>query len=233
MHRNRLLAGLSRADQRRVQVAGVSVPLVLHEVLWTPGSVQRYALFPLQGYVSLLADAGDGRMMEVGMVGTEGMLGLGVALGVPRVAVKALVQEGGQAWRLERAALLALLADSAGLRKTLDRYVYVMLAQLSQASACVRFHEVAPRLARWLLMCHDRSPGDSFPMTQVLLSTMLGVRRVSITNAASALQSQGLIHYHRGVMHVVNRPGLLAASCSCYQRDSTTYQQVFAGEEPA
>ena len=229
MQRNQLLASLSQADQRRVAAAGACVSLTLHEVLGTPGKPQRHVWFPLQGYVSLLADAGEGHCMEVGMVGSEGMLGLGVALAVPWDAVQALVQEGGQAWQLEQRELRTLLAVSPGLRRALDRYAYVLLAQLSQAVACVRFHEIAPRLARWLLMCQDRSPGDTFPMTQEFLSTMLGVRRVSVTNAAGELQSRGLIHYHRGLLQVIDRPGLLEVSCSCYQRDCAVYARVLGG----
>lgn len=233
MQRNRLLASLSQADVRKIKVAGTLVPLVFQEVLWTPGATQTHVHFPLEGYVSLLADAGDTRVVEVGMVGAEGMLGLGVAQGVPIAAVRALVQEGGLAWRMESQAFMAVLTESSGFRKILDRYAYVVQAQLSQASACIRFHEISPRLARWLLMCHDRSPADSFPMTQTFLSTMLGVRRVSVTNAAGGLQERGLIHYQRGVLTVVDRPGLMEAACCCYARESATYAQVLTARKPA
>jgi len=230
MQRNRLLASLPRAEARRLQIAGRCVPLDMQRVMGVPGQRQGYVLFPLQGYVSLLADAGSGRSMEVGMVGSEGMLGLGVTLGVPVVAVQALVQEEGLAWRIEAVAMRALLQESAALRRMLDRYTYVVLAQLSQASACVRFHEIEPRLARWLLMCQDRSPQDTFPMTQAFLSHMLGVRRVSVTMAAGQLQSRGLIAYHRGQLQVLDRPGLLAASCGCYQSDCDVYARVMAAQ---
>lgn len=228
MHRNRLLASLSQADMRKIKVAGTSVPLVFQDVLWMPGAQQTHVHFPLEGYVSLLADAGNSRRIEVGMVGTEGMLGLGVAQGVPVAAVQALVQESGLAWRLESRAFMAVLAESSGLRKMLDRYAYVVQAQLARGSACSHFHEISPRLARWLLMCRDRSPGDSFPMTQTFLATMLGVRRVSVTNAASELQARGLIHYHRGLVTVVAPEGLLAAACCCYGHDCAMYEAVFA-----
>jgi len=232
MHRNRLLASLSQADLRKIKVAGVAVPVAFQELLWRPGAQQTHVYFPLEGYVSLLADVGDTRRMEVGMVGTEGMLGLGVAQGVPVAAVEALVQESGVAWRVESRAFLAVLAESSGLRKVLDRYAYVVQAQLSQANACIRFHEILPRLARWLLMCHDRSPGDTFPMTQEFLSTMLGVRRVSVTNAASDLQVRGLIHYHRGLITVFDHEGLLETACCCYARDRATYESVFSPAKP-
>lgn len=227
MHRNRLLAGLPRADARLMRAAGRCVPLEMNQDLGKPGQRQSYVLFPLQGYVSLLADAGDGHAMEVGLVGTEGVLGLGVALGVPVASVRGLVQEAGWAWRIEASSMRRLMLESAALRSALDRYVYVSLAQLSLASACVRFHEIGPRLARWLLMCQDRSPAESFPMTQAILSDMLGVRRVSVTLAAGALQSQGLIAYHRGVLRVLDRAGLMAASCSCYAQDCAVYGRVF------
>jgi CRP-like cAMP-binding protein len=228
MQRNRLLASLPRADAGQMRDAGRCVPLEMKQPMGKPGQRQGHVLFPLQGYVSLLADAGDGHAMEVGMVGTEGMLGLGVALGVPVVSVRGLVQEGGWAWRIEAPRMRRLMLESAALRSVLDRYAYVSLAQLSQASACVRFHEIGPRLARWLLMCQDRSPAESFPMTQAFLSDMLGVRRVSVTLAAGALQSQGLIAYHRGVLRVLDRAGLMAASCTCYQQDCAVYARVFS-----
>jgi CRP-like cAMP-binding protein len=196
------------------------------------GTRLTHVHFPLEGYVSLLANVGDTRRMEVGMVGVEGMLGLGVAQGVPLAFVEALVQESGVAWCLESRAFLAVLAESAGLRKVLDRYASVVQAQLSQACACIRFHDISPRLARWLLMCCDRSPGDTFPMTQEFLSTMLGVRRVSVTNAASDLQARGLIRYNRGQLTVVDHAGLLSVACCCYARDCATYEQVLAPQRP-
>lgn len=233
MHRNRILASLSQADLRKIKVAGTSVPMLFQEVLWTSGEQQTHVHFPLEGYVSSLADAGGNRLVEVGMVGIEGMLGLGVAQGVPVAAVQTLVQESGLALRMESRAFMAVLAESTGLRKVLDRYAYVVQAQLSQASACIRFHEISPRLARWLLMCRDRSPGDTFPMTQEFLSTMLGVRRVSVTNAAGALQAQGLIHYHRGQLTVLDPKGLKLAACTCYARDCATYAAALATRKSA
>jgi CRP-like cAMP-binding protein len=227
MHRNRLLAELSRADLRRVLAAGHLEAMTLQQTLGTPWSPQTYVLFPLQGYVSLLADVGDGRSMEVGLVGREGVCGLGVVLGVPLVAARVMVQEAGVGWRIEANAMRRLIGESPALRRVLDRYIFMVLVQLSQASVCVRFHEVVPRLARWLLMCQDRSPIDSFPMTQQFLSDMLGVRRVSVTLAAGTLQRQRLIDYHRGEVRVLDRTGLLAVSCSCYQRDRDADLRVF------
>ena len=229
MQRNRLLASLSQIDQRKIRVAGTCVPLAFKDVLWTPGGHQAHVYFPLEGYVSLLADAGDAHVVEVGMVGPEGMLGLGVAQGVPVAVVKALVQEGGWAWRVDGRAFRAVLADSVGLRKVLFSYAYVVQAQLSQASACIRFHEVLPRLARWLLMCQDRSPANTFPMTQEFLSTMLGVRRVGVTMAASGFQDSGLIEYHRGEVTVLDRAALEAEACSCYAADARLLRNMFAG----
>ncbi len=226
MLRNRLLAALPSEDLRKVYRAGQCLPLTLHEVLTMPHTVHQQVYFPLEGYVSLLAHAGDTQWVETGMVGPEGVVGLGVAQGVGQSAVQALVQEGGQAWCVAPDAFEALCRSSERLRHLLGRYAFVVQAQLAQANACIRFHAVQPR---WPLMCHDRSPGDVFPMTQTFLSTMLGVRRVSITHAAGGLQALGLIHYHRGALRVLDRAGLLAHTCSCYGHDLAWYQEVMVG----
>ena len=100
------------------------------------------------------------------------------------------------------------------------------MSQLAESAACVRFHQIGPRLARWLLMSHDRAHSSQFPVTQEFLATMLGVRRVGVTAAAGALQRAGLIEYHRGELKVLDRSGLEAASCSCYQANRSTYAQT-------
>lgn len=157
------------------------------------------------------------------MVGREGMLGAQLALGVSSIPLHALVQGAGTAWRIAAAPFRHALSDSKALQLSLNRYVYVLMAQLATSAACTRFHRVEPRLARWLLMTQDRAHSDSFHLTHELLAHMLGVRRVGITGAACDLQRLGLIRYRRGAITVLDRAGLEAAACSCYAADRRAY----------
>jgi CRP-like cAMP-binding protein len=160
------------------------------------------------------------------MVGREGMLGTQLALGVRAAPLHALVQGSGTAWRIGAVAFRRELAHNSALQRGLNRYVYVMMMQLASAASCLRFHQIGPRLARWLLMTQDRAHSDRFRITHEFLAYMLGVRRVGITAAASALQCRGLIEYHRGEIQVLNRRGLEAAACSCYAADRAAYAKM-------
>ena len=134
-----------------------------------------------------------------------------------------LVQGNGSAWRIGATAFRAELAQSPALKRLLDRYLYVLMVQLAAAATCLRFHQIGPRLARWLPMTHDRAHADQFHVTHEFLAYMLGVRRVGITAAAGVLQRDGLIEYHRGELTVLDRPGLEAAACACYGEDERVY----------
>ena len=223
---NRLIELLPRAARQRLLALCEPVPLVLSRTLCEPGSPTRHVYFPTEGFISLLA-AGDGHAgLEVGMVGREGMLGAQLALGVVTVPLRALVQGAGRAWRIDRDPFRAELAQSVALRSVLQRYLYVMMKQLSAAAACLRFHVIGPRLARWLLMSQDRAHADQFRVTHEFLAYMLGVRRVGVTAAAGSLQRSGLIEYRRGTLTVLDRPGLEAAACSCYAADRKAYHEL-------
>ena len=184
------------------------VELTLAEVLCEPGKPTKYVYFPTEGFISLIAVVKGSPGVEVGMVGREGMLGVQLALGVATAPLHALVQGAGQALRIGTKAFKAELTASAALQNELNRYLYVLMSQLAESAACVRFHQIGPRLARWLLMSQDRSQASSFDVTQEFLAYMLGVRRVGITAAAGALQKTGLITYSRGRLTVLNRQGL-------------------------
>jgi len=196
---------------------------VLGEVLCEPGKATRHVYFPLEGFISLVVPIDGKPALEVGMVGREGMLGAQLALGVSTVPLHALVQGAGTACRIGTVAFRKQLAQSTAMQRTLNRYLYVMMGQLAASAACLRFHLIGPRLARWLLMSQDRAHTDHFHMTQEFLAYMLGVRRVGITQAAGSLQRSGLIAYHRGTLSVLDRPGLEATACACYAADRKSY----------
>lgn len=216
---NHLIAQLPAADRKRLMALCEPVQLVTGEVLCEAGQATHHAYFPVQGFVSLIALA-DGRSgVEVAMVGREGMVGAPLALGVATAPLRALVQGPGGAWRIASANFLRELARSEALQRSLGRYLYLCLTQLAAAATCLRYHLIVPRLARWLLMSQDRAHADHFHVTHEVLACMLGVRRVGITVAAGALQRGGLIAYHRGEVRVLDRPGLEAVACSCYETD--------------
>ena len=223
---NHLIELLPRNDRRSLLALCEPIQLVLAEVLCDPGKPTQHAYFPIDGFISLVARTDSHTGLEVGMIGREGMLGAQLALGVATVPLHALVQGPGAAWRIATADLRRELARSAALRRGLDRYIYVLMSQLASSAACLRFHLIGPRLARWLLMSQDRAHSNSFHVTHEVLALLLGVRRVGITTAASALQRSGLIEYHRGDLTVLDRRGLEAMACGCYAADRQTYAEL-------
>ncbi len=220
---NRLIELLPRKDRLHLMNACQPVNLELAQVLYERNKPSSYVYFPTEGFISLVSMIDGSPGVEVGMVGREGMLGAQLALGVPTAPLHAVVQGAGTALRLGARAFRTELNGSPALQRVLNRYVYVLMAQLAESAACVRFHQIQPRLARWLLMSQDRAQADKFHVTQEFLAYMLGVRRVGITAAAGELQRGGLIGYSRGELTVINRSGLEAAACCCYQTDQKVY----------
>lgn len=216
---NDILASLPRNDYRRLLPDLSPATLGFRDVLYEPGEVMQEVYFPLTCLVSLLTVVENHLALEVGMVGREGMVGIALALGVEKSPVRALVQGGGPALQMKRARFVAALRDCRPLRRALDGYTHALIGQISRTAGCNRFHIVEARLAKWLLMTRDRIGSGDFEMTQEFLSSMLGVRRVGVTEAASALQRQGLIEYSRGHIRTLDHAGLEAAACSCYAAD--------------
>jgi len=223
---NHLIELLPRRERQRLLAACESVELVLSEVLCEPGKPARHVYFPTGGFISLVAPVDGSPGVEVGMVGREGMLGAQLALGVPAAPWRAVVQGSGAARRISTVTFRRELAQSPALQRLLNRYLYVLIAQHAASAGCLRFHLTGQRLARWLLMSQDRAHSDSFHITHEFLAYMLGMRRVGITAAASALQRGGLIEYRRGELTVLDRSGLEGAACSCYAADRHTYTQL-------
>ena len=222
---NHLIERLPPRDRRQLMAVAEPVILVLGDVLCQRGATTRHVYFPVDAFISLVTAVDAHPSLEVGMVGREGMLGAPLALGVAPAPWRSLVQGGGSAWRIAALPFRRELAGSVALQRGLHRYLFVLLAQLATSAACVRFHEIGPRLARWLLMTQDRAHADRFVVTHEFLACMLGVRRVGVTLAAGALQRRGLIAYHRGQVEVLDRAGLEAAACSCYSADRQGYQE--------
>ena len=220
---NQLIEMLPAVARRRLAGIAEQVQLVQSAVLGAAGEPTPYVYFPVNGFISLVTSIDGKPVLEVGMVGREGMCGAHIALRVPTQPLHALVQGPGTAWRVPVSAFRKELDRCAALQLILDRYLYVLMNQLATAAACTRFHQIDARLSRWLLMMQDRAHADTFGVTQEFLSFMLGVRRVGISGAAAALQSKGLIEYSRGRMTVLDRRGLEASSCSCYADDRRTY----------
>ena len=223
---NHLIEQLPRKDRLRLLARCKPVRLALADVLCEPGAPTRHVYFPTDGFISLVTLIDGSPGLEVGMVGREGMLGAQLVLGVQTAPLHAVVQGPGTAWRIEARAFRGELARSPALRRSLNRYVYVLMAELATSAACLRFHMIGPRLARWLLMSQDRARCDSFRVTHEFLAYMLGVRRVGITTAAGALQRSGLIEYHRGDLTVLDRSGLEAAACGCYAAGRRAYARL-------
>jgi CRP-like cAMP-binding protein len=225
---NLLLASLPREELGRVLEHCERVDLIFGDILCEPGQPLLHGYFPLTGFVSHVTELTGRKPLEMGLVGTEGMLGATLSLGVNGAPMRAVVQGAGTALRMTAPQLRRELLRSPCLQHSLNRYLFILLAQLAKIAACTHFHEIEPRLACWLLMTHDRAHADHFHLTHAYLADMLGVRRSGISIAAGALQQRGLIRYSRGEINILDRQGLEGASCECYAALQRDYVQGFA-----
>ena len=214
---NGLLEALPKKEHQHLFTLLEPVTLTMGEVLYRPSESIQYVYFPINSMVSLLTSVEGHQALEVGMVGHEGMLGIPLALGVNNSPVHALVQGTGMSMRMSAENFKNQLQQSISLQRAVYRYIYELMFQITQSAACNRFHRVDARLARWLLMTRDRLLSNQFHLTQSLLSDMLGVRRVGVTQAAGILRDRKLISYTRGEICILDSNGLEAAACHCYQ----------------
>jgi CRP-like cAMP-binding protein len=214
---NDLLAALSRSARQRMQADLELVDLVYGQVIYDPGAVITHVYFPVDSLVSLLKLVDNQKLLEVGMVGNEGMVGMDMVLGFEVSSVRALVQGSGTALRMAAARFRAEFKINLPLQRALFRYTHLLMAQVSQTAACNRFHTANARLARWLLMTSDRLHSDQFRLTHEFLAHMLGVRRVGVTQAAGNLGRKRVISYAHGKIRILDRQKLEASACSCYR----------------
>ena len=228
---NHLIAALPGKDRQHLLANCEQVELVFADIICEPGERIRHVYFPTDSFISLVTPIDGRASLEVGMVGNEGMVGIPLILGVNISPLHSLVQGSGPAWRMTAALFSKELKRSGALQRDLKRYLYVLMSQLAQTAACTRFHVVEARLARWLLMTRDRAPSGEFHITQEFLAYMLGVRRVGVTKAATALQKHKLISYTRGDITILDNAGLEAAACRCYQTDKETYQRIMPNKK--
>lgn len=214
---NRLLAAVPKTEYKLLSAKLERVDLVYNETIYQPGDTIKQVYFPESGIISLLSAVDANSTVEVGLVGHEGMAGLPVFLGVSTSANRAVVQGSGHAQRISAADFRESCKNGGKLPQFIQRYIHSLLTQISQSAVCNRYHHIEARLARWLLMTHDRMHLDEFQITQEFLSNMLGVRREAVNKAAGDLQRHDLISYTRGHLTVNNRKGLEKAACPCYK----------------
>lgn len=220
---NLLLAALPAATYRQLISHCEAVELTVGDVLCQQGERLSHVYFPTAGFISLICSIDERSRLEAVLVGAEGMLGVSLVLGVNIAHGCATVQRPGSALRLNAVQFARQLKQSPALEQTLKHYLHVVTRQFVQIAACSRFHLIEARLARWLLMARDRARSDELHLTQENVAHMLNVRRVGITTAANALRKRNLIYYRRGAVTILDRPGMEAASCKCYEAARQMY----------
>ena len=216
-HGNDLLKALPLADWLRWQPLLEPVDLPLGKVLYESGRKLGYVYFPSTAIVSLLYVMEDGSSAEIAVVGREGVVGIALFMGGESTTSRAVIQSAGQGVRLKAASIKDEFNRSGPVMHLLLRYTQALITQMAQTAVCNRHHVLDQQLCRWLLLSLDRLGGDELRMTQELIANMLGVRREGVTEAALKLQRDGLIRYSRGHITVLDRAGLEARTCECYE----------------
>jgi len=223
---NRFLAALPQDDLKRLRPHLETVDAPLRKILFEMGEPIPYLYFPDGGMTSLLIRLGDGAFIEVGVVGKEGFAGLPAVLGSKTAPHTSMIQIPGKIGRIRTSIVLEEMQRSPALLAQVHHYAQALYGQISQTAVCNVHHNLQERLARWLLMAHDRAESDVLPLTQEFLSMMLAVRRPGVTTAAHILQQTGAISYHRGSITVLDRERLEEAACECYDMVKEQFDQL-------
>jgi CRP-like cAMP-binding protein len=223
---NHLLDALPAADYERLAPHLELVSMPLGTVLYESGGALPYVYFPTTSIVSLLYVMEDGASAEIAIVGNEGILGISLFMGGDTTPSRAVVQSAGHGFRLKAELLKNEFGRFGPTMHLLLRYTQALITQMAQTAVCNRHHSVDQQLCRWLLLSLDRLQSNELSMTQELIANMLGVRREGVTDAAGKLQHAGLIRYQRGQIRVLNRPGLEARACECYQVVKTEFDRL-------
>ena len=224
---NRLLAALPGEEYERLLPHLEQVSVNLSEILFRPDDVLKYVYFPETCIISLLTDLSDGYGIEVGLVGKEGMAGVSIALGTNKEPKVATVQGAGTLLRLKADVLRERLRHGGALQAHLLRYTHALMAQISQSVVCNIRHPIEGRLARWMLMYHDRVERDEFRLTHEFVANMLGIRRAGVSMVANKLKRAGLITYYRGAFKILDRQGLEAMTCECYPVVKAEFDKLY------
>lgn len=228
-NQNHLLAALPTAEFERLSQTLELVPMCLGDALYEPGRHLEHAYFPITAIVSLLYVTESGASAEFTGVGPEGIVGIPLFMGGNTTTSSAVVRTAGHAYRLQRSALAAEFTRAGPVQRLLLSYTQALITQMCQTAACNRHHSVEQQLSRWLLWTVDRLPAQQLTMTQDLVSSLLGVRRESITEAAGRLQQDGFIRYRRGHIDVVDRVGLQSRACECYAAVKNEMNRLLPG----
>src|SRR6476620_4826986 len=223
---NALFGALSAAECERLTNDLELVPLTLGQVLYEAGQTMSHAYFPIDCIVSLLYVMKNGESAEIAIVGNEGIIGIALFMGGESTQSRAVVQNAGHAYRLKAQVLKDEFECGGALNRRLLMFASALITQMVQTAACNRHHSVDQQLCRWMLLSLDRLSSNQLSMTQELIANMLGVRREGVTEAAGKLQDAGLISYRRGTITVLDRPGLEARSCECYQVVKTEFDRL-------
>lgn len=230
---NRLLLSLPHASLKRLWPHLELHAAAKGDVITRVDKPIDYLHFVNRGLISFVKTMQDGRSVEIGVVGVEGVSSPNVLFGINKAIFDALVQISGATFRIRRDKLRDMIEQDAALYEALENYTHFWVAALAQTAACNRLHHIDERCCRWLLIAHDSARSDTFPLTQELLATILGVQRAGISISAIALQKAGLIHYRHGHVTITNRAGLEDAACECYRVMRGDYDKFFRAQRKA
>lgn len=226
MNKNILISSLSQKTQDAIFLNAQSIELILSQDICLVDQPIQYIYFPIDGFISITQKVDEKSLIEIGMIGREGMLGAEVVLGVNVHPFNGLIQGAGEALRISTHDFMNEIEKNAELEVAIKKYLVIRIQQLGLSVGCEHFHSISARLAKWLLMSEDRAQSTTFQMTHEFISLMLGVRRVGVTTTAADFKRRGIIEYHRGEMKVLDRTALKAEACSCYQENIKIYSDL-------